>query len=238
MTLELKTLGLADCELKFADGGRGEFEGYLSVFGGTDAYGDTVIPGAFKKTLAVKNRIPVMLLNHDSWDVPIGVWQSMVEDETGLRVKGRLTEGNDQAARVYLALKDGAMTGMSMGYKVARFENKDSSGQQRGRNMLDLDLYEGSIVTMPADAAARIDSVTAAGDVVIADVRDLERVLRDAFSQKMAKRIISRAKDICGRDAPELLAEVIELKKQIDGLEGQLRLDSINSKIEKMKLRN
>ena len=47
----------------------GEFEGYGSVFGVEDSYGDVVVKGAFEKSLASwreKGRLPAMLWQHDT----------------------------------------------------------------------------------------------------------------------------------------------------------------------------
>lgn len=48
---EFKNIQLKDIDLKF-EGESRKFSGYASVFGGNDSYGDTVMPGAFTKTLA------------------------------------------------------------------------------------------------------------------------------------------------------------------------------------------
>ena len=57
---EFKNIQLKDIDLKF-EGESRKFSGYASVFGGNDSYGDTVMPGAFTKTLAAYG-MPKMLL--------------------------------------------------------------------------------------------------------------------------------------------------------------------------------
>ena len=51
MQLLRKTLSLSDVSLKLS-GDTGTFEGYASVFGGVDTYGDTIIKGAFESILS------------------------------------------------------------------------------------------------------------------------------------------------------------------------------------------
>ena len=71
---------------------QGIFEGYGNVFGVQDHYRDVVEPGAFTKTLQnwqTKGRLPALLWQHDS-SKPIGVYESMSEDQYGLHVRGRL----------------------------------------------------------------------------------------------------------------------------------------------------
>lgn len=75
----------------------GEFEGYGSVFGVVDSYGDVVVRGAFEASLArwkEKGRLPAMLWQHDSAE-PLGPYTEMREDENGLYVKGRLLIDDD-----------------------------------------------------------------------------------------------------------------------------------------------
>lgn len=93
-----------------------EFSGYASVFGVVDSYTDVVIKGAFTRTLA--ERRPALLWQHDP-TVPIGVWEEMREDETGLFVRGRLADtvaGRD----AYELLKLGALSGLSIGYRTVK----------------------------------------------------------------------------------------------------------------------
>lgn len=75
----------------------GEFEGYGSVFGVKDSYGDIVVPGAFTKSLQTwkeKGRMPALLWQHQTAE-PIGVYTEMKEDDVGLYVKGRLLIDDD-----------------------------------------------------------------------------------------------------------------------------------------------
>lgn len=171
--MEIKSLTL---ELKSDD--MGVVEGYGSVFGGVDSYGDTIEPGAFAASL--KSRKPKMLWQH-RMDKPIGVWDEVEEDGKGLRVKGRLadTELGREAREL---VKMGAMDGLSIGYRTIRDE-------MRGNNRIlkQVDLWEVSFVTIPADAAATA-SVKA-----FATERDCEDALRDmGFSRREAKAFIAK----------------------------------------------
>src|SRR5574343_317791 len=75
----------------------GTIEGYGSVFGVKDFYSDIVSAGAFTQSLKdhkASGTMPAMLWQHDA-DDPCGVWDEMVEDENGLKVKGRLALGTE-----------------------------------------------------------------------------------------------------------------------------------------------
>ena len=97
----------------------GEFTGYGSVFGNVDSYGEVVMPGAFKKSLAEHRRNktrPKMFWQHDSYS-PIGSWLEMAEDDTGLLVTGRLNMDVQKGAEAYALLHDGARVWEEMDFR-------------------------------------------------------------------------------------------------------------------------
>lgn len=191
-----KTLNLSDCEIKL-DGQVGVFAGYASVFGGVDSYGDTILPGAYKRTLK-QNGMPKMFLQHDSYALPVGKWINAAEDEKGLWMEGELTLGMSRADDTYAALKHGTLDGLSIGYYLRA--NDYVAREDGGRDIKHVSkLVEVSPVTFPADGAARVDlaSVKSAVDE-IETIQEFERFLRDAggFSREAAKTIIGRAKNL------------------------------------------
>ena len=169
----------------------GEIEGYASVFGVTDSDGDIIHPGAFRESLAAKDSIP-MLWQHDARE-PIGVWDEMREDERGLRVSGRMLVDEVAKAREARALAQaGALGGLSIGFMVTRAEPREDDSY--GLHIFGADLWETSLVTFPANAAATIDAVKHALDRgEIPTKRDMERLLtRDAgFSRSQARAFLN-----------------------------------------------
>lgn len=166
---------------------KGVIEGYGSVFGNTDSYGDIVAPGAFSRTLASAEKsgqMPAMLWQHNP-DEPIGVWTSMKEDKRGLFVTGQLAD--TQRGREALTLtKMGALTGLSIGYSTVKFEYDQAKDV---RTLTDVDLWEVSPVTFPANDKARISAVKAASEM---SEREIEEILRDSgFSRKEAQAFIA-----------------------------------------------
>jgi len=88
----VKTLSFDETEIKFTgDGKQGIFEGYASVFNNTDSDGDIILPGAFKNALTSQSRKVAMFFNHKTWELPVGKWDSLAEDDKGLYVRGQLT---------------------------------------------------------------------------------------------------------------------------------------------------
>lgn len=195
-----KTLALAACEIKL-EGDAGTFAGYASVFGGVDSYGDTIMPGAYKRTLK-QNGMPKMFLQHDAYGLPIGKWTNAIEDDKGLWVEGELTIGMTRADDTYAALKHGTLDGLSIGYYLRA--NDYVAREDGGRDIKHVSkLVEVSVVTFPADGAARvdIDSVKSAGLDQLETIKDFEYFLRDAggMSRELAKALASRAKVVFGQ---------------------------------------
>tara|TARA_R100001198_G_C5238951_1_gene216301 strand:- start:839 stop:1495 length:657 start_codon:yes stop_codon:yes gene_type:complete len=203
MTIEQKSLSL---DVK-AVGEEGQIEGYGAVFGNRDSYGDVIVKGAFAETL--KGRKPKMLWQHNMMD-PIGSWDDYLEDERGLYMKGRIAIKSTKGRDAYELVKAGAIDGLSIGYVTKDYEMEGGA-----RLLKEVDLFETSLVTMPANAAALVTNVKNA------DVRDIEAVLRQMnFSRSEAKAMASAAwkrRDdvLCEADAivPEAdQREVDELK--------------------------
>jgi hypothetical protein len=183
--LSLKAEGVTD---------EGGFEGYGSVFGVEDSYGEIVAPGAFSDSLeelGAKKRIVPVLWQHRS-DQPIGTYSEIAEDDHGLFVKGQLLiEAVGQASEAHALMKAGAVSGLSIGYWVreSSFDEKTNV-----RTLTKLDLVEVSLVTFPACDDARVEAVKfklAHGE--LPNIREFEKLLREAgFSKSQAAVVANR----------------------------------------------
>jgi HK97 family phage prohead protease len=200
-------------EIKFADDGAAAmtFTGYGAVFNNVDEGGDMIAPGAFRKSLAEFKRrkmLPPMLMQHDQRKLPIGVWDALVEDETGLKADGRLLD-TSTGLDVYKAMKAGAISGLSIGYRP-RVVAMGRTASEPFRTIKELDLVEISVVTMPMNDLARVSGVKAEG---FRSIREFESFLRDegGFSAADAKRVASHGfKSLdAGRDASEGLGSTL-----------------------------
>lgn len=170
--METKNLKI---ELK-ADGDEGKISGYGAVFGNVDSYGDRILKGAFTESL--KSTKPKMLWQHDMYN-PIGVWDEIYEDEKGLYVEGRLATGSAQGADAYALAKMGALDGLSIGYMAKAYDESNEV-----RELQEIELFEISMVTMPANDLATITGIKSAQWTE----RDFERALRNmGFGRADAK---------------------------------------------------
>lgn len=149
----------------------GTFSGYASVFNVVDSQRDVMLPGAFKATLKSRTQ-PVQLLWQHQWESPIGVIESLFEDTRGLYIKGRLLMEVTQAREAHALLKAGVIRGLSIGYSVKRAARDVETGV---RQLQEVDLWEVSIVTLPANASAQVTVVKANDPDMAALVAAMER---------------------------------------------------------------
>ena len=163
--------------LKTFEDEKGVFTGYGNVFGKVDHYRDFVEPGAFTRTLERwrdKGRLPALLWQHDS-SRPIGVYEAMREDEHGLLVRGRLLVEDVALAReAWALLKAGAINGLSIGFNAVQ-EERD---RDRVNHIKEIDLWEVSLVTFPANEAATITEVKQADPELLDALREHTKTMR------------------------------------------------------------
>ena len=137
------------------DAEAGTFTGYASTFGEIDLVREIVVRGAFKKTLREKPKFPLNWV-HDS-SHPLGVIKPE-EDRRGLKVAGELNMDVQSAREKRSLMKQGAITGLSIGYDVI----KDGIDPTTGARLLkELKLYEISLCEFPACPSAQVLGVKA-----------------------------------------------------------------------------
>jgi HK97 family phage prohead protease len=141
----------------------GTFTGYGAVFGNLDADRDIIHAGAFAKTLKKKTPSKIKLLWQHDPAQPIGVWEAMEEDKRGLKVKGKLliNQGVPKADEAYALLKAGALDAMSIGFAIPK-DGAEWDSAKGVRDIKEVDLWEISLVTFPANHRARVTRVKSA----------------------------------------------------------------------------
>ncbi|MCP3022296.1 HK97 family phage prohead protease [Cupriavidus basilensis] len=200
----------------------GTIEGYGSVFGVRDNYDDVVAAGAFATSLKAhkaEDTMPAMLWQHDA-NEPIGVWIEMVEDAKGLRIKGQLALDTTRGKEAHALLKLRALNGLSIGFISKQWAYDRETDV---RTLTEIDLWEVSLVTFPANEKARVTDVKAAADELVAP-KDAERILRDAgFSKADATAFVSRVMRM-GEERSDSADSTAQAMKAADRL-----LSSLNS---------
>lgn len=225
----------------------GRFSGYGAVFGNVDATGDVIQAGAFRETLGdwkSRGKWPPMLLQHGGGVfggvaedmLPVGQWTDMEENRRGLKVEGHLFAlGTEKATYIYEGLKSGALDGLSIGFQTRESITGTRPGEP-DRILTNIDLWEVSIVTFPANPKARVTTVKS---LTLDTLRELEQFLRDdlrdvGFSHTDAKRVVAALRKYLQRDAGEpereqrdaaaagALSERLESLRLGDALQGLL----------------
>lgn len=148
-----KQIEFKDMEIKFSKDKEGVFSGWASKFNGIDSYNDTIVTGAFGETLNHRSDPVAMLWMHDP-KTPIGQWTKLEEKSEGLWVEGELCLDHSVASDAYSLLKEGIVSGLSIGFSV-----KDSEVVDGVRNIKSVDLVEISLVQRPADKQARVEEI-------------------------------------------------------------------------------
>ena len=153
-TLPLSAPGVkAFTEVKAADGAVTGYrdvtiKGYLSTFGNADRQGDIVKPGSFAETIPQFMQNPRLQVDHkNSAEYTIGSFTVVREDSKGLYVEAKLSNSPAPLATdMRYKVAEGHIGALSMG---GFFHYEDD-----GRTIFKVQLYEGSLVAIPANPSA------------------------------------------------------------------------------------
>lgn len=195
-------------ELK-AIGDKGEVEGYASTWTTTpDSYGDIVMKGAFTETLEkrAKTGHPFPLcFNHDL-DQIIGAVKSIEEDEYGLKISASFLN-TPLAQEKRELVKEGIVWQFSFAYSILGAERPTEAERKQGieQKLTKLDLYEVSLVPVPANQTAVVTEVKNGEAETKSGRRNSakdEKLIRDAISALQAL-LENTADNDEGEDEPE-----------------------------------
>ena len=146
-------------ELVPALAGTGVFSGYASLFGKRDQQGDIVQPGAFATSLKRRGVDGIRMLFQHNPAEPVGTWIEIRETARGLYVLGRLDKNVQRGRELLSLLENGGLDGLSIGFKTIRARN---NRLLNARELVEIDLWEISLVTFPMLEGARVSAVKSA----------------------------------------------------------------------------
>lgn len=188
-----------DFFVKYNDEGNGTLEGYASTWvRRPDSYGDVVAMGAFKHSLQTRwnggKGIP-LLWSHQmgNLDAFIGMADAD-EDEKGLHFIATFDD-TKEAQRVRQLYKDGRLRKFSFAYDVKEEARVTLEDGVKANELRELDLYEISCVTVPANDTAEVLDVKGRNDETI-DLSALEARIK-AIEERLDRT------DDTGEDEPE-----------------------------------
>jgi HK97 family phage prohead protease len=165
---DLVTLRGSVCEIaaggivRFAITGRerGSISGIAVSWGKVNRRNMRVERGAFAKSLA---RTPLpMLMGHDS-RTPVGRWDRLTDQPDGLRADGVLNLSTPQGQLAFAHLEHHDIRSLSIGFRVADHDGAIKENMDGSISIFEADLLEVSLVAIPADERALVDSVAAGG---------------------------------------------------------------------------
>lgn len=205
---EKATLLRGDGGIELKEDLPGTFTGYASVFGKLDLQNDIVDAGAFARTLHHRGSKFKLLWQHNR-ETPIGTVE-VEEDKRGLKVtKGEIFTGAAPTDYAYLMLKKGGVDSMSIGFRTVKDELDRNTGV---RHLKEIDLWEVSLVTFPANERARVATVKSLDALSPAARALLEGVDHDE------KKLHAAAAVVMGLGETELSEDETDfLRKYLEG---------------------
>lgn len=193
-----------ECDVQYKDEGSGSIEGYASTWiRKADSWGDVVAKGAFTKTL--KDRwnggkgIPFI------WSHQIDNLKSFIgtaeadEDDRGLHFVA-VFDDTEEAQKVRQLYKDGRLRKFSFAFDVKDHGEVELEDGSKVNELRELDLYEISAVTVPANDDAGVVDVKAGRRNSKSDEDDLRQAIK--LIQKVLGEIDQEG-DGNGEDDPE-----------------------------------
>tara|TARA_R110000868_G_scaffold17344_1_gene76320 strand:+ start:5269 stop:6018 length:750 start_codon:yes stop_codon:yes gene_type:complete len=217
----------------------GSFEAYVAAYNNIDFGDDIIDPQAFSDE-PVGKTYPY-LSDHETRTV-IGNWKA-VSDGFGVKmVDAKFNLMRDEqtgnfmvpkAAEKYANLKNGDITGFSVGYIPTDIEWKEVDGRKI-RVIKKAKLMEGSVVTFPMNEKAQLLSIKSLEEV--SALKDAEKFLKDkGLSCKEAKTLISKIKQFSLRDEDEIIKE--DQKEEVKRDAMSESLSALNNTLDEIELK-
>lgn len=200
-------------DVQYKDVGNGQIEGYASTWiRKPDSYGDVVKQGAFTKTLAERwnggKGIPFLWAHQmDNLKSFIGT-ATADEDDKGLHFVATFDD-TEEAQKVRQLYKDRRLRKFSFAYDVKEAGQVTLEDGVKANELRELDLYEISAVTVPANDDAGVVDVKSGRRNSKAD----EDKIKEAISLLQAVLgEIEQEDDNDGEDDPDANAKAEERK--------------------------
>lgn len=193
------------------DGGNGSIEGYASTWiREPDSYGDMVKEGAFEKTLKERwnggKGIPFL------WSHQMDNLQSFIgtatadEDEKGLHFIATFDD-TAEAQKVRQLYKDGRLRKFSFAYDIRKSGQVTLEDGTKANELQELDLFEISAVTVPAN-----------DDAGVVDVKSGRR--NSKSDEDKLKQLVNHLNDAISL-AEDILGQVDEEEEPDNGEDNQ-----------------
>ena len=197
-----------DFDVQYKDEGTGSIEGYASTWiRKADSWGDVVAKGAFTKTLKERwnggEGIP-FLWSHKMDDLKAFIGTATAdEDDKGLHFIATFDD-TEEAQKVRQLYKDGRLRKFSFAYDVLKSGMVTLEDGSKANELQELDLFEISAVTVPANDDASVVDVKSGRRNSKADEDKLKNVVTLLDEAKKAlQELLDTDDQEDGEDGPE-----------------------------------
>ena len=175
----------------------GIVKGYASTFDrDPDAYGDVVAKGAFAKSLErwkqlnEEGKYIPLLWGHDTEDPKsnIGRVVNAVEDERGLLITAEFDAENEKAQYVRKLVQEGRVYQFSFAFEIREQGTVELEDGRKANELRDLELFEVSLVQIPANQHATVEEVKSDGVIELKPrIEGLTDEQREEFTKAIAE---------------------------------------------------
>lgn len=223
----MSDIRIKSATLDIADEG-GIVEGYAATFDREpDSYGDVIAPGAFAEAVEAWNAkmdegiyVP-LLYGHNTSDPEynIGRITEIREDERGLWVHGELDAENEKAQYVRKLAREGRLYQFSFAYAVIDEAPTELDDGTRANELRKLDLFEVSLVQIPANQHAVITGIKSDATNAVVDG---DRITTGTVIATINLDSIKSGRRNSAKDADELRAIADHAREIITAIDGLL----------------
>ncbi len=190
-------------------------------------YDETILPGAWAKTIQESREIPT-LLNHNTDGVPMANTpdtKELAESDRGLREDSVFDKRDAMTNSVCVQLERGVLSKMSISFRAVK-ESWNDAYDKRG--VSEAGLYETSIVTFPASPSAEGGLVDAMRSALGREGRSLwlsdsEPSIRSALPVIVERQELADGSDDMIERALRALAHADEMVARSAGAQGRAR---------------
>lgn len=214
----------------------GKIAGFFSTYDKEpDSYGDIIEPGAFTDTLAKRAETghPFPLCWNHNFSEVIGACDSIEDTEKGPYVEAHFLD-TQKAQDVRKAVQSGAVWQYSFAYDV--LDRRDPTAEEKAAGIINVltkvDLFEVSVVTVPANQNAVVTEVKAGRRNRKAD----EEIIKNCIESLKSLLDDGEEDNPAEAEAPEKAApEVNEASKELTDSGNSKRAEDILAKINELK---
>lgn len=207
--VSMKLLDPINFEIKNIDKKKRIIKGWASTRD-LDYQGEIVEPSAFRETLSNFMNNPLMFFMHN-WrqDFPIGkVLKAEIVEDVGLWIEAKISKVGDTANKVWELILEGLLKALSIGFSDAVIDEREGI-----RHILKLNLWEISVVSLPANPMALFGQARAKG----IDLGDLVKT-QVFVSEDLKGKKQEKTKEV--KTMPELTLEKVDERIDVKTKEG------------------